>query len=229
MRGPGLLSYPSLPVKPVRTSRARRVLLRSLLVVFVVLVVTAGWAWPRAGRYLVVDAPLQPADAIVVLAGARVERWLEGVELYREKLAPKLLVSSGRIEAAEEAVRARGIRFPREADLVKDAMVQLGVSASDIEIFPQSVDNTASEASMTRQIAASHNWRRLIVVTSKYHTRRTRYAFERALRGSGVQVQVHASRFDTSQPATWWKHRADLRFVVSEWQKLVVYWLGLGG
>ena len=193
------------------------------------LVLTAAWAWPRAGRALVIDTKLQPADVIVVLAGARVERWLEAVELHREKLAPRILLSSGRIEAAEEVLRSRGIRFPREVDLMKDAMVQLGVEASAIETFPASVDNTASEATVTRTIATSSGWRRIIVVTSKYHTRRTRYAFERVFKGTGVEIQVHSSRFDASQPDTWWKHRADLRFVVSEWQKLVVYWLGLGG
>lgn len=194
---------------------------------FAAIAIVTAWGWPRAGSYLIIDQALQPADVIVVLAGARVERWLEGVELYREKLAPMILLSSGRIEAAEEAIRARGIRFPRETDLVKDAMVQLGVNASDVEAFPESVDNTAAEASATRALASTRQWRRIIVVTSKYHTRRSRYAFRRAFSGSGVEVQVRGSRFDAARPETWWKHRADLRFVISEWQKLLAYGLGL--
>ena len=203
--------------------------MRSLLVLFVTLAITIGWAWPRAGRALVIETALQPADVIVVLGGPRAERWLEAVELHRQKLAPKIVLSSGLIEPAEEMVRARGIRFPREADLMKDAMVQLGVNAADIEIFPESVDNTAAEASVTRALSSSRNWRRIIVVTSRYHTRRTRYAFERAFRGTGVEVQVHGSRFDGSRPDSWWKHRADVRFVISEWQKLLAYRLGLEG
>jgi uncharacterized SAM-binding protein YcdF (DUF218 family) len=139
------------------------------------------------------------------------------------------VLSSGRIEPAEEMVRARGIRFPREADLMKEAMVQLGVNAADIEIFPESVDNTAAEASVTRALSSSRNWRRIIVVTSKYHTRRSRYAFQRAFQGTGVDVQVHGSRFDDSRPDSWWKHRTDVRFVISEWQKLLAYRLGLEG
>ena len=214
-------------MKSDRRSRVRRVVTRTLLVLFVVLIAVAAWGWPRAGRYLVVDRPLEEADVIVVLAGPRVERWLEGVELYREKIAPKILISSGRIDAAEEAVRAAGIRFPREVDLAKDAMVQLGVPAADIETFPSTVDNTAAEAEVARNILAARGWKRIIVVTSKYHTRRSLYAFERALAGTGIKVQVHASRFDTSQPNTWWKHRADLRYVISEWQKLLAYRLGL--
>ena len=202
---------------------------RTLIVLVVALAIAAAWAWPRAGRWLVVETPPQPADVIVILAGARVERWLEGVELYREKIAPKIVLSSGRVEAAEDAVRARGIRFPREADLMRDAMVQLGVSAGDLDVFTETVDNTAAEANTVRALASARGWRRILVVTSKYHTRRTLYAFERAFAGSGVHVQVRGSRFDASQPATWWKHRADLRFVISEWQKLVAYRLGMQG
>ena len=201
--------------------------MRTLLLLFIALAVTAVWFWPRAGRYLVIDRPLQTADVIVVLAGTRAERCLEGIELYREKMAPTILLSSGRIEAAEEALRSRGIRYPREVDLMKDAMAQLGVPASDIQTFPESVDNTASEAALTRTLAGERGWRRIIVVTSKYHTRRSLYAFERAFRGTGVQVQVRGTRFDGARPERWWKQRADLRFVISEWQKLLAYRLGL--
>jgi uncharacterized SAM-binding protein YcdF (DUF218 family) len=216
-------------VKKVQRSRARRLVARTLLLSCALVCVAGIWWWPRAGRYLVVETPLQPADAIVVLAGPRVERWLEGVELYREKVAPRILLSSGRIEAAESALRARDIKFPREVDLIKDAMVQLHVPADRIETFPDGVDNTAAEASVTHGIASQRGWRRLIVVTSKYHTRRSLYAFEREFRGSGVQIQVHATRFDTARPDAWWKHRADFRYVISEYQKLLAYRLGLEG
>ena len=30
-----------------------------------------------------------------------------------------------------------------------------------------------------------------------------------------------------SDPAHWWRHRSELRFVLEEWEKLVAYRLGL--
>lgn len=210
-------------------SRVRRFVARGLLVAFAAACLAALWAWPRAGRYLVVDTPLQPADAIVVLAGTRTERWLEALELYNEKLAPTILLSSGRVEPAEEELRRRGIRFPREVDLVKDALQQLGVPADAIVTFPDTVDNTAAEATITRMIANERGWRTLLVVTSKYHTRRSLYAFQRAFRGTNVRIQVCGTRYDSATPDEWWKRRADLRFVISEYQKLLAYRLGLSG
>ena len=190
--------------------------------------ILAAAACPHAGNFLIVDEPVQPADAIFVLAGARVERWLEAAELFREGKAPAIAVSPGIRESAELRLREMGIRFPTESDLIRDAMEQMGIPAGAITTlpFPTTVDNTAEEAALARVLAAQHGWKSLLVVTSKYHTRRSRYAFERALKGSGITVQVRGSRYDDAQPETWWKQRSDVRLVTWELQKLAVYRLG---
>ena len=212
----------------VRVVRAWRLGLRVGVLVLLLAILAALAACPYAGRYLIVDQPLQKADAIVVLAGSEVDRWLEAADLYREGLAPVILMSPGYVDPLGDELRARGIRLPRAIDLHKDALMQLGVPAAGIEIMPLGYDNTADEAAGVRLIAQPRGWKRLIIVTSKYHTRRARFAFERELRGTAIEVQVRGSRYDRSQPVGWWRHRADLRFVISELQKLAAYWLGLG-
>lgn len=192
------------------------------------LLLAAAAACPYAGHFLIIEDQLEPADAIVNLAGARTVRWLETVDLYRDGLAPNVLLSPGIVEEAEVYLRARGIRFPSEADLVKDAMVQLGIPPQAISVMGGSVDNTADEAARTRAIALDKGWTRLIVVTSRYHTRRAKYAFEREFKGTGIRIQVRGSRYDGAQPDGWWRSRSDLRYVVSELQKLAVYRVGLG-
>jgi len=105
-------------------------------------------------------------------------------------------------------------------------MEQLGVPASAILQPPESVDNTGQEANMLRAMAQERHWRRVIVVTSKYHTRRAGFAFRRGLEGTGAVPIVRASRYDASDPAQWWRRRADFRFAGSEWVKLLFYRLG---
>ena len=191
------------------------------------LVLAGAAACPYTGHYLILDDPPSKADAIVVLAGARAERWLEGVDLYREGFAPVVVLSPGIVEPAEERLRSMGVRYPTDIELARDTMTQLGVAPSAITVLPGPVDNTADEAEAARDVARGHGWTRLLVVTSKYHTRRTRFAFERALRGTGVAVEVVASRHDVVQADRWWTSRADLRYVISELQKLLAYRLGL--
>jgi uncharacterized SAM-binding protein YcdF (DUF218 family) len=188
---------------------------------------------PFAGRFLVRVDVVEPADAIFVLAGSRVDRWLEGLELYRDGKAPLVILSPGRIEASEMALRGRGVRLPTEAELARDAMQQLGVPATAIRILPGSLDNTAQEAEAlhryTQDAESGTRLQRIIVVTSAYHTRRTRFAFRREFAEDPVRLMIHASRFDEADPGRWWQHRADIRFVTSELQKLLLYGLGLEG
>lgn len=183
---------------------------------------------PFAGRYLVVEQPLDRADAIVVLAGARVERWLEAVDLFHEGWAPRILLSPGQLEPAEALLRQRHIPFPHAADLVRDAMTRAEIPASAITILPGWVDNTAQEAAAARRAAVEAGWRQLIVVTSKYHSRRAAYAFAREFRGTSVRILMRYSRYDTAVPERWWSTRQDVRYVTSELQKLAAYRLGLG-
>ena len=203
--------------------------MRLFLLGLVSTVLLGVFACPRAGRYLVVDEPLQPADALVVLGGARVDRWLEAVDLYRDGKGKSILLSPGYLEDAEVQLRARGIRFPAATDLISDAMVQMGIPASAITAIPQGMDNTAEEASAAARIARERGWKSIIVVTSPYHTRRSLFAFERELKGTGITVQVRGSRYDDVDPDQWWKRRGDFRFVTWELQKLIAYRLGLGG
>jgi len=206
-----------------------RRLLTRIIAAAIVLLLVAGLAFfPFAGRYLVREDPLEKGDAIVILAGARVERWLEGVDLYHDGWAPVIVISPGRMEDAEVQIRNMGIRFPSDAELARDAIIQMKVPSSAVEMMAGSLDNTAQEAAAVRELAGQRHWSRVIVVTSKYHTRRARFAFVRQLEGSNVQILIRASRYDPAKPERWWANRADYRYVTSELQKLLAYKLGLG-
>lgn len=209
-------------------SRVLRQIPRALALALILLTLVLVAACPFAGRYLIVETPLEKADALVVLAGGMTARWLEAADLYREGYATHMLLSPGYADPVGDRLRAQGIRYPREAEVMKEVYVQLGVPASAIEIMPDGFDNTADEAAGAKRIALSRRWTSIIVVTTKYHTRRALYAFEREFEGSGISVQVRGSRHEQPQADGWWRSRSDLRWVLSEVQRLIAYRLGLG-
>ncbi|HEX6323380.1 MAG TPA: YdcF family protein [Vicinamibacterales bacterium] len=203
------------------------------LFLLLVIVTLAGMAAcvVNAGRMLVdpraMDAP-QPADAIVVLSGMDADRWLEAYELWRDGVAPRIVLSPGFRDGGSMELERRGVHLPTGAELARGVMVtRLGVPPSAIEIFDGRFDNTAAEAEETRRLALARGWTRVLVVTSTPHTRRTALAMERALEPAGVQVQVRGSRFDTFQARAWWRSRGSARWVLTELPKLVAYKLGL--
>lgn len=181
---------------------------------------------PFAGRFFSTADPLQRADAIVVLAGSRVDRWLEAVDLFKEGWAPKVVLSPGPVSALEVKLRGEGLKLPREGDLARDAVLSLGVPADAVSVMPGGVDNTAAEAAALRRLLppGSH---RVIVVTSTYHLRRAGYAFRREFAGSGTVIVMHGSRHSEAQPTRWWSRRDDIRYLMNEMPKFLAYVAGL--
>lgn len=184
-------------------------------------------AFPFAGRLLYVEDPLAPADAVFVYAGDRVVRWLEASELANEGLAPVILLGGGYRGALERRLLDQGVRMPSEGEVARAALLQLGHAPETVRILGYT-DNTAEEARLLAREVRARGWRRVIVVTSKLHTRRVALATRRALADSRVEVIVRASRYDDDDPARFWRKRRTLRAMLSELPKLAAYALGLG-
>lgn len=201
------------------------------LVLLALLLLAAAAAFVYAGHMLVDPASTASpakADAIVVLAGTDTERWLEAYDLWRDGVAPVIIIGRGYAEAGTRALAARGARMPNRAELARDVMIsQLDVPPDAVELGPVENDNTAAEAVMTRDLAVARGWRRVIVVTSLPHTRRAAYVMERHLAPAGVDVQLRASRYGDFTPSGWWRSRSNWRWILLEMPKLLAYRLGL--
>jgi len=184
-----------------------------------------------AGRLLVrVDAldPATPADAIYVLGGSHVDRWLESVELYQAGHAPRILLSRGGTDQGERLLVSRGITVPNSATSARALMIdQLGVPASAVDALSTPVDNTAHEAEDIAERVRRDGWSHIIVITSRSATRRAGYAFERVL-GDNVRITMRDTRFDDFNATWWWRSRPSFRQTFFEFPKLVAYRLGLG-
>ena len=201
----------------------KRLLLR-LAALAAVLLIIAAVAAPRLGAWLVVEDPLQKADAIFVLGGTLFERPLEAVDLYHEGWAPRLLLMRQIADDGEVELRRRGVVYQREIDVQVDVLMRLGVPRPAIEILDEQ-DSTKDEADALRTVVVANRWPRVIVVTSKQHTRRARLVMNRRVADTGAQVMVRASRYDKTDVDAWWRQRGTLRFTLFETQRLIAYWL----
>lgn len=190
------------------------------------LLLIAALAAPRLGAWLMVEDPLQKADAIFVLGGTMFQRPLEAVDLYHEGWAPRMLLMRQIADDGEIELRRRGVPFQREIDVQVDVLTRLGVPRSAIQILDEQ-NSTRDEADALLAVVAANRWSRVIVVTSKQHTRRARLVMNRRLAGTGSQAIVRASRYDRADVDGWWRNRSTLRFTLFETQRLVAYWLRL--
>ncbi|SBO43990.1 YdcF family protein [Cyanobium sp. NIES-981] len=138
-------------------------------------------------------ASLPAADAVVVLGGGlrpalpprrsvevgeAGDRLLTGVRLIRQRKAPLLVTSGGRVHFTA------GEPPPPEAQWARDLAVELGVAPERILLNRES-RTTAEEARDLGELARSRRWRRVLLVTSASHMPRALASFRRR---SGVEV-----------------------------------------
>jgi uncharacterized SAM-binding protein YcdF (DUF218 family) len=203
----------------------KRHLIRGAIVLAPILLLSAA-ACPRLGSWLVVEDPLVKSDAIVVLGGTMYERQLESVDLFQEGWAPRIYLFRELADWGELALIERGIAYTSAVDVQIAAMVRLGVPHDAIRVLNRA-GSTAEEADFVRQLVTTEKLSRVIVVSSKQHTRRARLVMRRKLAGTGAELIVRSSRYDRSDVERWWSHRATLRFTIFETQRLIGYWIGL--
>ncbi len=213
---------------PSTTSSSGGKLRRILAGVLIALVILGAYAFLHLGTFLAREDPITKADAIFVLAGTELDRSLEGIDLFLEGYAPRLVLSREQLEPAFAAIGRRGVALPSEVERARDTAVKLGVPADAIVLPDTLHGSTASEAITLRSVAQENHWRTVIVVSSKFHLRRARFAMLRELRGTGVQVLMRGTRYDVARPEQWWKQRGDIRDILSEVPKFAAYALGLG-
>ena len=213
---------------PSPSSHTGQTFRRILVVAAFVALASGAYGFIHLGRFLAAEDPLQKADVRFVLAGSRMNRPLEAADLYKAGYAPRIVMTYERPEDSFAALRERGITIPPNADASRDVLIQLGVPAHAILIPPVIHDNTAQEAQTLRRIAMRNGWKRVVVVSSKYHLRRAGFAMRRELRGTGIEVVMRGARYGQEDPDHWWARRGDVRFILDEIPKLVAYELGLG-
>jgi uncharacterized SAM-binding protein YcdF (DUF218 family) len=203
----------------------KRLLVRATLL-FAPLLLISAVAFPRLGAWLVVADPLEKADAVIVLGGTMYERPMEAVELYKEGWAPRIYLFREIADWGEQVLIERNVPYTRAVDLQIEVMGRLGVPRDVIGVLDQA-NSTADEADDVLALVTSEKFSRVIIVTSKQHTRRARLVMNRKMNPAGVRIVVRPSRYDRADVERWWANRSTLRFTLFEMQRLLGYWIGV--
>ncbi|HEX3230802.1 MAG TPA: YdcF family protein [Pyrinomonadaceae bacterium] len=206
----------------IRSKAARR--RRFLLMAVIVLVASPVVAW-FAAHVLIVKAEMPSADAIVVLSGSAtyIERANWAAKLYREGRAPLIVLTDDGLIGGWDN---REDRNPHYYEMTARRLQQQGVPADRIQLAPGIALGTYEESLLVRDYATARNLKRVLVVTSGYHSRRALWSMRRACEGSGIQVGMDSAPpgWQTPSPWLWWSRRWGWKVVAGEYLKMVYYW-----
>ncbi|MGB2679573.1 MAG: YdcF family protein [Candidatus Acidiferrum sp.] len=206
-----------LPTEPARKPRLWPFLA-------VCLISACLFAFFHVGRWLIVEDPLQNAAAIAVLSGRMPSRALEAARVYKQGYAPQVWLT----HSTEPGATLAKLSVPYQGEDAYDKLILIheGVPESAIRVLEPPIVNTADEMAAIGQALQRANPRRVILVTSKVHTRRTRTLWKHlsAVNGDAIVHGVSDDPFDADH---WWRNTSDALDVVREVLGLFNAWAGL--
>lgn len=189
-------------------STPRRLLLAALGLLALAAAATAAalTVWRHPQRLLTVDSGNVKADVIVLLGGGSQERPERAAELFQTGAAPRILVSGA-----------------GDNDLNIHLLETSGVPASAISSEDKSI-STLENAQFSVPLLRKMKARRVILVTTWYHSRRALACFEHV--APGMTFYSRPSYF--AYPRRQWTQRNVNICVKAELVKLPGYWLWYG-
>lgn len=155
-------------------------------------------------------AKTESSDVIIVAEGSVPERAYRGVELLLKgySASDKLIVSP-----------ATKTNLP--------FYLSAGADRKQL-ILEEEATSTWTNATNTIDIMEENGWDSAIVVTTDYHTRRTRLSFERASKGKDMEfTYVSAYQEVNGQPTRYLEHEAGRKSGLREAVKYFGYLFGL--
>ncbi len=222
----------SISAKAPRRLRLLRAITILLLFAILGLVFHAPLLRGVARQLIVSDNPTQ-ADAIVLLNGND-NRALTAAQLYAKRYASRVLIA----QAKESPSQSLNIS-PNSTEVLVALLMSEGVPRDSISVlaYGSGVTSTFDEAIAHTRYMHDHQIERVLLVTSAFHTRRARWAFNRVSRkdphGSGERatqpehwkgdIVVVGSPHVGFDESNWWKTERGLVTLNNEYLKLGYY------
>jgi uncharacterized SAM-binding protein YcdF (DUF218 family) len=207
----------------------RRYLLTVLIPVgsLLIVVIFAGTILRAMGALIVVDEHPDHTDAVVVL-NTGVEyypRLIQAADLYRRGLAAHVVINGNRKTETLRHLEHKGFQAccPWYADFIS-ILTMLGVPEDRIiSLSIEDAYDTVSEADAVGRVLLKRQWTSVIITTSKYHTRRARFIWQK-LYQDRLNIYVVAAQDDPYDPNSWWQDGRQIRWLLAEYGAWIYYW-----
>ena len=172
------------------------------------------------GGFLIVEDPLRKVDAIYVLSGNAQDRGRAAATLYQQGYAPELVCLGGE---SHDDLELYGIHL-LTATMTQKVVLQAGVPNGAVRLLPRG-SSTFEEFEAITADCKARGYRDIIVLSSRFHTRRIHMFFRKRLYFEGINLVLRGAYERSFDERAWWKKEPGLLFVNNEYIKMGYYWL----
>ena len=200
----------------------KRFLIKTFLVFGVILILSVIFFEPvlnGVSRALVYKDPLIKVDVIVVLAGGNGNRIEAAARLYHEGFGKRLFFSGFRVYPGTYT-----------STLMKNYALELGVPEDKIiTSIPDVEVSTRGESIANLELLKKNHVKKFLLVTSSYHTRRSKLMYENAISLFDYDVKffVYPAQDPFVPIQGWWRLRTGQKGVLFEYIKSAAYYFNL--
>jgi len=162
------------------------------------------------------------ACAIICLSGDRQTRVPESLRLWHQGYGQALFVTEERPKNKEfHKLELSHIQFARAVTTRMNLMASWSLLPSQ----SGGATSTFDEAEDALAYGKRRKWKRIIIVTDEFHTRRAHLAFDKVFQGSGIEVQVAGAPNEVFAVDDWWQSDRGILAYLGETIKFPIYWL----
>jgi hypothetical protein len=172
------------------------------------------------GSMLVDDDKVGQADVIVIAADADGAGVLEAADLVKAGLSARVAVFTDSPDATDREFIRRGVPYYNAAAIAEQQLHALGVN--DVQQIQRDVAGTNDEGRVLPGWCEEKQYKRIIFVGTRDHSRRTKRVMRRAMKGTSIDIAVRYSRYSDFAPSNWWQSRNSVRITIFELQKLAL-------
>ena len=173
----------------------------------------AGWA-------LVVTEPVAAADVIVVSPDSGGAGALEAADLVQSGIATRVAVFTDPPSGEHHEFIRRGLPYEDAGARQIRQLKLLGVT--DVVQISRTDVGTEGEGDALPPWCDQHQFRSVVFVAARDHSRRLRRVLDRVMKGHPTRVTVQPARYSSFDPDRWWETRVGVRTEIIELQKLVL-------
>ncbi|MFM2286278.1 MAG: hypothetical protein RLZZ543_1775 [Bacteroidota bacterium] len=172
------------------------------------------------GHYLIKEDALSQCDAIFVLSGNPNDRSKEAARLFKAGYAPYVVCTG---ESVQRILLVVGDSTD-EADLSRMSLLKFGVPSEKIESLHIGT-STREESDAILSYCKSKGFKKIMVVSDKFHTNRIDYAFRKIYEEAGVELILRGCPSTAYSEEMWWANEEGLIMVNNEYVKLMYYYI----
>lgn len=201
---------------------------KTLKFLLVLITITASVLLLRsAGTYLVKTDTPQKSDATLILMGSIADRVLQTADLYKNGHSTEILIVNN-IQYGSEYLAQYDVHIPNFAELSKQALTQLSIPDSLINIIPGRAASTRDEAQITANyLKQNPHIDTLIIVSSAAHMRRASMIFKDTFKDNNLNTIILTvpSKYSGFNAKKWYTHRESAKQVFMEYVKITSFLL----